>query len=509
MLEFPDHHSIFWLNGNAAVPLDDAELDGATRHSFDETISQANLIDGVNSLSYVLKPDGNLAVPSMYFDYFEITYWREFMALDDALFFSHSAAGTWCYEIDNLSSTDPADYEALDVTDPMTPIRITNLSVDTIGGNTLEFQVTEGSQASYAVAGPVGILSADSITFYSPPDFANMSEAQYLIIAHELFLSDSNRLATHRQATGLSTALIDVADLYHEFNDGMAHPIAIKNFLAYTFDNWSTPPEFAVLIGSSHWNFKGFGLSTTNYVPIRENYMPPNLAYVDPWQGEVDSINLLATLVGDDAIPDIHMGRIPAASTAELNQVIDKIIEYEADSEQDWHGNITFVTDNIPDAAGDFEALSNNMIADYVNSEVDLHNIKIYETTGFGCTSSNSDECRAATQAITETINTAGTLILNYIGHASLNLWSGEKVFELEDIPTLNNEGQYPVMLSMTCLDGYHVYPGIDSLAAQMLIPDDKWRSPLSRQLGSVWLLDTTIYIVVSLIRWLNWATLI
>jgi hypothetical protein len=474
VLDFPDHHSVFWLNGNAAQPLDDAEWDGATRHTFDEAIAQSALVDGVNSLSYVLKPDGKLFVPSMYFDFFEITFWREFFAVDDQLAFDRAAAGTWRYEIDNVSSATASDYVILNVSDPFSPDRVTNATVDTGGGNTLEFQVTDSASESYIAAGPNAIAAPDSIAFYSPPDFTNMTEVEYLFIAHEIFLTELEPLATHRQAAGLTTAVIDVADLYHEFNDGNPHPIAIKNFLAFAFANWTTPPEYALLVGSGHWNFKDYGFNNTNYIPVRENYMPPNLAYVDPWQGEVDSLNLLATLVGDDAIPDIHMGRIPAASAAELNQTIDKILEYEAQPELDWHGNITFVSDNIPDAAGAFEVLSDDMISDYVDTEQDLYSTRIYETSGFGCSSSTSPECMAVTRAITNTLNQTGTLILNYIGHASLNLWSGEKVLEIADITSMTNNGQYPVMLSMTCLDGYHVYPGIDSLAVQMLLAEDK-----------------------------------
>ena len=75
------------------------------------------------------------------------------------------------------------------------------------------------------------------------------------------------------------------------------------------------------------------------------NFMPPNLAWVDPWQGEVDSANQLAMLVGNDPLPDVHIARIPVNTTAELSAVIAKIKAYEQTSAQAWQKHWLFVAD--------------------------------------------------------------------------------------------------------------------------------------------------------------------
>ena len=73
----------------------------------------------------------------------------------------------------------------------------------------------------------------------------------------------------------------------------------------------------------------------------------------------------------------------------------------------------------------------------------------------------------AAREAIIEGIN-AGKLLVNYIGHAAASQWSSAEVIggapvygvlNVNDISSLNNLNKYPVMLSMTCWDGYYVYP--------------------------------------------------
>ena len=62
-------------------------------------------------------------------------------------------------------------------------------------------------------------------------------------------------------SSSLSTVVIDINDLYNEFNFGIYHPIAIKNFLRYAFQNWDTTPAYTLLVGDGHWNFHGHNLS--------------------------------------------------------------------------------------------------------------------------------------------------------------------------------------------------------------------------------------------------------
>jgi hypothetical protein len=56
---------------------------------------------------------------------------------------------------------------------------------------------------------------------------------------------------------------------------------------------------------------------------------------------------------GEDLLPDVALGRLPAASASELKTMVDKILRYETESFRLDDG-IVLVTDN-PDDAGDFE----------------------------------------------------------------------------------------------------------------------------------------------------------
>ncbi|HUF37514.1 MAG TPA: C25 family cysteine peptidase, partial [Anaerolineales bacterium] len=471
----PDHHSRISLNG---VLLDDTFWDGRIRYAFTGPISHSDLDEGANTLTLTMLNDAALPNPDVYFDFFEVTYAREFVAMDDQLAFSRSQSGSWRFQITGLSS---GAVEVYRITNPLSPVRITGA---TVNAGTATFQVTDGASSRYVVAGTgAGILTPESISLYDPPDFDAMAEAEYVLITHTNFLPAAQTLANYRSGQGYSVAVIDVADLYREFNDGIYHPIAIKNFLAWTFQNWSEPVRYAVLIGNGNWNMRNFGDGSQDYHNAPPTFMPPNLAYVDPWQGEVDSSNLLATIVGNDVVPDVHIGRMPVQTNTELATLVNKIIDYETAPYATWKNNILFIADNIPDLAGNFIALTEGIISDYVVPHPPYTPVRIYQDDGdgipngfdFGCTSLNTtpNECQAVTDAIIAQIN-AGVLIVNYTGHASINRWSGESIFLKSDIPSLNNPTRLPFVMSMTCLDGHWTYPNSSSLAYLFLTTPGK-----------------------------------
>ena len=58
----------------------------------------------------------------------------------------------------------------------------------------------------------------------------------------------------------------------------------------------------------------------------------------------------------------------------------------------------------------------------------------------------------------------AGALIVNYVGHGATNLWAHEGLFKNTDVGGLTNGGKLPVILPMTCLDGYYIYPHVDTI---------------------------------------------
>ena len=437
----PDHHTAFYLNDPSLLsPILDSYWDGKSRYRFETQVPQSKLVNGENQLDVAVYPTPALASQKLYFDWFEIEYQRLFRAQNNQIDFNYLPSGQWRFQVSGYSTND---LYVLDITQPLNPVWLINWQKNF---DVLSFQVSQEAPAHY-YAGVITDVPLSQISYYDPPDLDEA--ADYLVITHGDFITPARRLADYRQSQGLSTRVINVQDLYNQFNYGIFNPLAIKNYLRFAFQHWATPPTYVILVGDGTWNFKG----SPRYFSLPV-YMPPNLAWVDPWNGEVDSANLLATVVGDDILPDVDISRIPVNSASELEAVVDKIIAYESAPRQDWQRHWVFVADNVPDPAGDFVELSQNMIRDYQEPGYSVS--RIYQND-FGC----PPNCASVTQAITRTLNITGALLLNYIGHGAINRWSGESILDTDDILWLDNAERLPLALSMTCLDGYWTHPGI------------------------------------------------
>jgi hypothetical protein len=446
----PDHHIQIYLNDpQHTQPLLDASWDGKSRYSFDTAFAQSRLVAGANQIDLVVYKTSAMSNEVLDLDWLQIDYNRLYLAQDNRLEFSSPQIGAFSYRISGFTANDAGVF---DITDPLLPTRITDFDY---GGGLMRFRANQTAGVRYFV-GSAAVLPAGQIQAYTPVDFNQ--PADYLFISHRDFVTALQPLVDFRISQGFTVQVIDVDKLYNQFNDGIYNPIAIKNFLAFTFQNWTTPPAYVVLVGDGHYNFK----SSPRY-DSPTIYMPPFLNWVDPWQGEVDSANLLTTVVGNDPLPDVAIGRMPVNSVEQLSNIISKTISYEQSASQDWKKHVLFIADNTPDPAGDFVASAEHMISGYVPAGYTSDRIYLDSFADTGTCNppppGDPRTCPAATQAILNYFDQQGAFLVNYIGHASLNLWTGEQIFTNQDIPLLANGAKLPIVLSMTCLDGYWMHP--------------------------------------------------
>ncbi len=458
----PDHHTRFYMN-TAAAPFQDVYWDGMTRLHFEGQVAPTNLVSGLNLLKMVAYTTTALAASGdrLLFDWYEVLYPRQFRALNDQITFNGDQVGARQYRVGGFLTNT---LRAYNVTNPLQPQRVASVSVSSANGAyTATFEVSHTTPVTYIVASANALQSPKAVTRYQPPDLlSGANGADYLIITSRAFYTGAQTLAAYRAGQGFRTKVVDLDDVFNEFDDGIYNPIAIKNFLKYAYEHWQPPaPLYALLVGDGHWNLKYYRSWYTT--PI---YMPPNLAWVDPWQGEVDSANLLANFVGIDPLPDMIISRILVNSAQEMDTVVSKTIAYEQAGFQPWQKNNLFIADSVPDKAGDFVGLSEYAIQTYMPPQATA--LRIYEND-YGC-HGTSASCAAVRYAITNTLNVTGVFLMNYVGHGSVQGWSGESIFTTTSLSTLSNT-RLPIILSWTCLDGYWPYPraGYDSLIESAL----------------------------------------
>jgi hypothetical protein len=164
---------------------------------------------------------------------------------------------------------------------------------------------------------------------------------------------------------------------------------------------------------------------------------------------------LVAAVNGEDSVPDLAIGRLPATSVAQAEAMVSKLLAWE-DSGQSLEGAAALVADN-PDGAGDFEANAREIREAFLQGrateEIFLRDV------------GSRDAARAR---IIEAFD-SGLSLMSYVGHGGAAVWAGENVLNSSDTASLRAQSRQPVVLTMNCLNGYFVAPGYDSLSEALL----------------------------------------
>lgn len=452
-----DHHVRVFVND---VFVGDVRWDGAVQYVGELPIDPALLQPGLNVLA--LNTPGDTGArdaagrfwEANWLDAFVLNYQAAYRASAGRLAFT-PPAGPGEFDISGWAAPNVLLY---DVSDPLAPVVLTDADVASAGeGYTVRLadSVALGSVYYASDAGALGAPTA--IAADTPSQLrAPAAGADYLIIVHSDFLAGIAPLAQFRREQGLRVSVIDVQDVYDEFSAGQLDPHAIRDFIRFAYRYWpGAPPAYVLLVGDGTYDFKdyeGYGALT---------FIPPFLAYADPVAGETATDNRYVTVAGDDLMPDLHLGRLPANNAAELAAMVNKIIAYEATPTPGaWRSTAVFVADN-PDSAGQFTALSEAAAA-YLPSE--LTQQKIY----FGTAEYPLNQAGRAQQATLDAFN-SGALLFNYVGHSSISNWASELLFGINALPGISNGSAYPIILPMTCLEGSYHNPRFTGAAESIL----------------------------------------
>ena len=258
--------------------------------------------------------------------------------------------------------------------------------------------------------------------------------------------------------------MVDVQDVYDEFGGGLMSAEAIRDFIAYAYGNWAKPaPSRVLLVGDGNYDFRGYKSTAPTFVP-------PFLEMVDPDAGETATDNRFVAVTPGDILPDLDIGRLPANTPAEATVMVNKVLAYESQASAPWQKQVLFVADDLEGGGGNFYQYSDGIAdgtAAYKGSEVKILPAgytpsKVY--LGQTCDLANpstSVECR---DQIVSKIN-SGALLVSYVGHGVKTYWAAEHLYDAAAVASLANTGRLPIMLPMTCNEGYFIDPTEASLS--------------------------------------------
>lgn len=395
-----------------------------------------------------------------YLDYFELKYDKELKAIDDfILFFSKDTSSVIEYDLSGFSSSSITVFDVSDFSN----VKIISNPI-MLSGSEFRFQALE-------TAGKISkYIAVESKKFKSPVNAVEISNqnlhgfsegAKLIIIYHKSLKDQALRLKAYRENNSklnISAVAVDVNEIYNEFSGGLLDVTAIRDYIKYAYDNWTIQPEYVLLFGDGTYDYKNLEKNTDNLVPPYETVESLNEIY------SYSSDDYFARVDGNDTKLDLAVGRINVVSLSEAKIVVDKIIDYETNQERGiWRNLITLVADdNLTTSGIDYapNTPQSEDLSKLIPGSFDQNKIYIaaYPTvlTALG---------RTKPGVFDEIINSVnrGTLILNFIGHGSPELWAHERVFvKSSSIPLMKND-KYFFLTAATCDFGYYDIPGFQS----------------------------------------------
>ncbi len=159
----------------------------------------------------------------------------------------------------------------------------------------------------------------------------NKKDADIIVITGNGMRKTLERYKKYREGQGKRVEIYEINEIYNAFTYGFENPSAIRLFLKYTMHNWNNKPEYVFLAGNGTYDYKSRinSLENRNIVPVFETgYIASYESFITPDVTNV-SDEWFAWLIGDDKIPDIIPGRVTILNNKELDNVIQKIIDYE------------------------------------------------------------------------------------------------------------------------------------------------------------------------------------
>jgi hypothetical protein len=441
-----EHRLVLSINSNIITTLTRTHY-----NRFDTTVAFSSSLlspSGNNSVSVTYAPSfGNPNItPSLYFDLIEIKYPKIFKFQNNQCSIALTGTDTTSslFKAAGFNSGQPVYI--YDINN-----HIRTVSFSTAAPDTLLFTAKNNSSLqilnNYITKKPFRIIQRQV-----PNLASNTNGADYIIIYNRMFESQAEELRQHRQAhdkfRAFKAAVDDITDI---FNYGMEDPVSIRRFMDLVYTTWQTPRVgYVCLLGRGSLDPKNNLLTSsyyTNFVPVYGN--PPSDGYF---------VN--NNFGGFTYFKKIAVGRLPAYTSGEAQDMVNKIINYDNLYPDQWWKSFIMITggpDRIQQVQ--YQQQSDQFVNTYISPPpVSGDANKIYRNDSAGYITFNYAD------SIRNEINSGG-LIVNFIGHAASQDWE----LGLQDPFTLSNGPKIPLVLSMTCFTGKNAEPNFRSFGEKFM----------------------------------------
>lgn len=407
---------------------------------------QFNATADLINVGVVYKKPPSLSSAKGWLDYIELNVRRQLILVGNQMKFRDVDAIDENNVTSFLINGCNSQTKVWDITDPLNP----SAQIASLSGSQLAFSRPTPELTEYIV-----FKDYDS-TLYAHGAIANQNlhaidEADMVIVTHPLFRSASDQLAEFHTEEGLKVVTADINQIYNEFSSGARDIVAIRDFLRMIYNkSGQTGPRFLLLMGDGSYDNKGILYNTGNFIPTyqsKESFDPPNSYVSDDYYGLLDTNE--GPWNGSHELIDVGIGRIPAQTAEEAQQVVNKILNYNTPGTmKDWRNIICFVGD---DEDGNTHMRQSDGFAYQVDTTDRNFNVeKIFFDAYKQFSTPGGERYPEVNDAINRTVQ-RGALIMNYTGHGGGAGWAHERVLDIATINGWQNNNALPLFVTATC----------------------------------------------------------
>ncbi|CAA7386274.1 hypothetical protein CHRY9393_00566 [Chryseobacterium fistulae] len=298
-------------------------------------------------------------------------------------------------------------------------------------------------------------------------DLSGLQNVNYLIITVPEMMGQAQRIANYHQTkNNYNVQIVDTEKIYNEFGSGSKDLTAIRDFVT----KLNTPLgslKYVFILGDTSYDYKNRISNNSNVVSSYESENSADFinSYVTDDYIVMTKPQTSQSILGN--LPDLPVGRIPAANVSEAMNMMDKVLAYynslpgQSTPFGEWRMKLDFVVDDDHDENTfstpiPFHTTMNNSLVNVFESGTQLkeYNVrKLYLDAFQAQSTAGGQRYPQVNQAISNDIG--NSLYLFYFGHGGINGWAQERVLTIDEIQNSNNfsnvYSRFPFVSTITC----------------------------------------------------------
>jgi hypothetical protein len=341
----------------------------------------------------------------------------------------------------------------------------------TINSGTYTFTVATDSLRSFMAFNSSDYKTPSFIGKVNNQNLHGLSQADYLIVTHPLFLNQANRLASLHQSNGMTVHVVTTEQVYNEFSGGTQDPTAIKFFAKMFYDRAegdpNLMPKYLCLFGDGTYDPLDRVTNNNYMVPVyhtvsSEGYISTLLS--DDYFGFLDDGE---SFLSTDAL-DIAVGRMVATTQEDATDLVNKVEHYMKNGSSIYAGeDLSCGEDGYISTHGDWR-LKYTMITDdeengyFVNNDTEpayayvtanhpeMNAKKIYSDAYTQISTAGGERYPDVNEDIDRTMS-SGSLVTCYVGHGGAMGAASERIITIGQIQDWDNIDRLTLFVSATC----------------------------------------------------------